>query len=157
MEIDCSITKMARGINDSMPKFCVLQAIKLLNARKKLIKKSIISLLGLAFRGGVSDTRLSPTYTVIEEFLKLKPREIRIHDPLVKNDPMLPKEKNIILSSRLDEVLNDTDLVMIVADHKEYQRLNPDLLSEQVVVYDGRGILDRKKFDSRRFSVIGSR
>jgi UDP-N-acetyl-D-mannosaminuronate dehydrogenase len=148
---------MARGINDSMPKFCVLQAIKLLNARKKLIKKSIISLLGLAFRGGVSDTRLSPTYTVIEEFLKLKPREIRIHDPLVKNDPMLPKEKNIILSSRLDEVLNDTDLVMIVADHKEYQRLNPDLLSEQVVVYDGRGILDRKKFDSRRFSVIGSR
>src|ERR671939_356490 len=65
IKLDCNIPKLGRTINDSMPKFCVLQAIKLLNARKKLVKKSIISLLGLAFRGGVSDPRLSPTYTVI--------------------------------------------------------------------------------------------
>ena len=61
---------MARDINDSMPKFCVSQAVKLLNVKKKLVEDSTISLLGLAFRGGVSDTRLSPTYTVIEEFRK---------------------------------------------------------------------------------------
>jgi len=112
-------------------------------------------LLGLAFRGGVSDTRLSPTYTVIEEFRKLNAREIRIHDPLVKNDPSLPKEENIILSSDLNTVLNNADLIMIVADHKEYQDLNPDLFKGSVV-YDGRGMLDRKKFDSNTFAAIGS-
>jgi len=156
MKIDCRITKMARDINDSMPKFCVSQAVKLLNVKRKLVEDSTISLLGLAFRGGVSDTRLSPTYTVIEEFRKLNAREIRIHDPLVKNDSVLPKEENIILSSDLDTVLNKADLIMIVADHKEYQDLNPDLLSEGSVVYDGRGMLDRKKFDSNRFAAIGS-
>lgn len=156
VKIDCRITKMARDINDSMPKFCVSQAVKLLNVKRKLVEDSTISLLGLAFRGGVSDTRLSPTYTVIEEFRKLNAREIRIHDPLVKNDSVLPKEENIILSSDLDTVLNNADLIMIVADHKEYQDLNPDLLSEGSVVYDGRGMLDRKKFDSNRFAAIGS-
>ena len=144
---------MARDINDSMPRFCVSQAVKLLNVKKKLVEDSTISLLGLAFRGGVSDTRLSPTYTVIEEFRKLNAREIRIHDPLVKNDSVLPKEENIILSSDLDTVLNNADLIMIVADHKEYQDLNPDLLSEGSVVYDGRGMLDGKKFDSNRFAA----
>ncbi len=155
VNIDCRITKMARDINDSMPKFCVSQAVKLLNVKKKIVEDSIISLLGLAFRGGVSDTRLSPTYTVIEEFRKLNAREIRIHDPLVKNDPSLPKEENIILSSDLNTVLNNADLIMIVADHKEYQDLNPDLFKGSVV-YDGRGMLDRKKFDSNTFAAIGS-
>ena len=50
-----------------MPAVTVQQAIKLLN-RRKSIAQSIVTLLGLAFRGGVSDTRLSPTYKVIEEF-----------------------------------------------------------------------------------------
>ena len=51
-------------------------------------------MLGLAFRGGVSDTRLSPTYTVIDEFKKLKVSEIRIHDPFVKDDPHILGVKN---------------------------------------------------------------
>lgn len=152
IKVDCNITRMSRSINNSMPAYCVQQAIKLLYGRKK-VAGSIITLLGLAFRGGVSDTRLSPTYKVIEEFQKLKVKEIRIHDPLVRSDPFLLKEENVILTTNLNEALKDTELVMLVADHPEYRTLTCYKIGAPV--YDGRGMLDRSKFDYSRFAAIG--
>jgi nucleotide sugar dehydrogenase len=176
MKIDCSITRMSRNINDSMPAYCVERAIELLEegkeeknnikkqGREQLKKRSfvnkkgrdevIITLLGLAFRGGVSDTRLSPTYKVIEEFQKLKVKEIRIHDPLIINDPSLSGKQNIILTSNLNEAIQGTDLIMLIADHPEYRTLTPDDLGG-APIYDGRGMLDRSKFDHSAFASIG--
>jgi nucleotide sugar dehydrogenase len=178
IKIDCNITRMSRNINDSMPAYCVEQAIKLLEeqeeemnndskkkkGREQLQKgfvnnksgKVIITLLGLAFRGGVSDTRSSPTYKVIEEFQKLmKVKEIRIHDPLVIKDPTLSAGKqNIILTSNLNEAIQGADLVMLIADHPEYRTLTSADLGG-IPVYDGRGILDRSKFNHLAFASIG--
>jgi nucleotide sugar dehydrogenase len=171
MNIDCNITRMGRNINDSMPAYSVERATELLkeqeekNNRKKQGKEHlekdfvnkgelIITLLGLAFRGGVSDTRLSPTYKVIEEFQKLKVKEIRIHDPLIINDPSLSGKQNIILTSNLNEAIQGTDLVMLIADHPEYRTLTSDDLGG-APIYDGRGILDRSKFDHSAFASIG--
>src|SRR5215212_7274031 len=194
IKVDCNITRMSRNINDSMPAYCVEQAIKLLEGqeegeeemnndskkkkgREQLQKgfvnnkssssggsnddkekeEVIITLLGLAFRGGVSDTRSSPTYKVIEEFQKLmKVKEIRIHDPLVIKDPTLSAGKqNIILTSNLNESIQGADLVMLIADHPEYRTLTSADLGG-IPVYDGRGILDRSKFDSHlAFASIG--
>ena len=171
MNIDCNITRMGRIINDSMPAYSVERATELLkeqeekNNRKKQGKEHlekdfvnkgelIITLLGLAFRGGVSDTRLSPTYKVIEEFQKLKVKEIRIHDPLIINDPSLSGKQNIILTSNLNEAIQGTDLVMLITDHPEYRTLTPDDLGG-APIYDGRGMLDRSKFDHSAFASIG--
>ena len=147
------MTKLGRIINDSMPAYSVQQAVKLLNGRKK-VAYCTVTLLGLAFRGGVSDTRLSPTYKVIEEFKKLKVKEIRIHDPLVKRDPFLRNERNIFLTSSLSEALKNTDLIMLIADHPEYRILTSQN-TLKAPVYDGRGILDKSKFDFSKFAVIG--
>src|SRR5919106_472209 len=169
--IECKIVSLGRNVNDSMPAYCVEQAIKLIkeqeekNNRKKQGKehlkkdfvnkgKLIITLLGLAFRGGVSDTRLSPTYKVIEEFQKLKVKEIRIHDPLIINDPSLSGKQNIILTSNLNEAIQGTDLIMLIADHPEYRTLTPEDLGG-APIYDGRGMLDRSKFDHSAFASIG--
>ena len=171
MNIDCNITRMSRNINDSMPAYSVERATELLKEQeekknrkkqgKEHLKKDfvnkgelIITLLGLAFRGGVSDTRLSPTYKVIEEFQKLKVKEIRIHDPLIINDPSLSGKQNIILTSNLNEAIQGTDLVMLIADHPEYRTLTPDDLGG-APIYDGRGMLDRSKFDHSAFASIG--
>lgn len=171
MNIDCNITRMGRNINDSMPAYSVERATELLKEQeekknrkkqgKEHLKKDfvnkgelIITLLGLAFRGGVSDTRLSPTYKVIEEFQKLKVKEIRIHDPLIINDPSLSGKQNIILTSNLNEAIQGTDLVMLIADHPEYRTLTPDDLGG-APIYDGRGMLDRSKFDHSAFASIG--
>ncbi|HEY7108616.1 MAG TPA: UDP-glucose/GDP-mannose dehydrogenase family protein, partial [Nitrososphaeraceae archaeon] len=100
--------------------------------------------LGLAFRGNVSDTRLSPTYSVINELRRYEYSEIRVHDPLVKNDPVLEKEKdeNIVLYSNINEAIAGADLIIVVANHNEYRNLNPADMKNSVI-YDGRGILDK--------------
>jgi nucleotide sugar dehydrogenase len=149
-KVDCKLTSFGRSVNDSMPAYCVRQAMKLLDGID--VSKCTVALLGLAFRGGVSDTRLSPTYKVIEELKKLKVKRIRVHDPLVRSDSNLPQD--IMLTSNLSQALKDTDLVMLISDHPEYRNLTQEEL-DTTAVYDGRGILDKSQFAAGRFASIG--
>ena len=122
LQVDCKLTRSSRLLNNSMPKYCVRQALKLIKPKK--YKNLTITLLGLGFRGGVSDTRLSPTYEVIKELQILKVKEIRVHDPLVKKDDLLSRYRNTILTNDLDLALKGADLIMVIADHSEYKKLN---------------------------------
>ena len=149
-KVECNITRLGRNVNDSMPADCVGEAVKLIDGTG--VSQSIIALLGLAFRGGVSDTRMSPTYKIIEELKKLKVKEIRVHDPLVASDPSLPQD--IMLTSSLLKAVQGADLVILVSDHPEYRNLTQQDLGG-TPVYDGRGILDTSKFAEGRFASIG--
>ena len=148
-KVECNITRLGRNVNDSMPAYCVEQAVRMLGPGASPVA---VALLGLAFRGGVSDTRLSPTYRVIEELKKLNVKEIRVHDPLVTKDPSLPQD--VVLTSSLSKAVQGTDLVMLVSDHPEYRNLTQQDL-DGAPVYDGRGILDRFRFAGGRFASIG--
>jgi nucleotide sugar dehydrogenase len=149
-KVESNIARLGRNVNDSMPAYCVDQAVRLLDGTD--ISQSIVALLGLAFRGGVSDTRLSPTYRVIEELKKRKVKEIRVHDPRVKSDLNLPQD--VALTSSLLQAVKGADLVILVSDHPEYRSLTHESVGG-APVYDGRGILDRSKFDSGKFASIG--
>jgi nucleotide sugar dehydrogenase len=148
--VECKITSLGRNVNDSMPAYCVEQAIKLIDVAD--VSKCIVALLGLGFRGGVSDTRLSPTYKVIEELKKLKVKEIRVHDPFITSDPNLPHD--IMLTSNLSKAAKNAHLVILISDHAEYRKItNEDL--NGAAIYDGRGALDRSRFAALRFASIG--
>jgi nucleotide sugar dehydrogenase len=147
-KVQCNITRLGRTVNDSMPEYCVEQATKLVGS----IDGSTIAVLGLAFRGGVSDTRLSPTYHVISELKKRGAKEIRIHDPLVKSDDKI--DRDIKLTNEIKEAVKDADLVILVADHPEYKNLSSAAVWG-APVYDGRGMLDRTKFSFGGFASIG--
>jgi nucleotide sugar dehydrogenase len=148
-KVECNITRLGRNVNDSMPAYCVEQAGKLLGID---VSQATVALLGLAFRGGVSDTRLSPTYKVIEELKKQKVKEIRVHDPLVESDPNLPQD--VILTPSLSKAAQGVDLVILVSDHPEYKNLRQQDLGG-APVYDGRGVLDGSRFAAGRFASIG--
>jgi nucleotide sugar dehydrogenase len=150
IKVECNITRLGRNVNDSMPAYCVDQAVKLIDGAD--VSQSTIALLGLAFRGGVSDTRMSPTYKIIEELKKLKVKEIRIHDPFVISDPSLPPD--IVLMSSVSNAVQGADLVILVSDHPEYRNLTEQDLGG-APVYDGRGMLDKSKFAGSRFASIG--
>jgi len=144
-KVDCNITRLGRNVNDSMPAYCVQQAIRLLGGAAP----SAVAVLGLAFRGGVTDTRLSPTYAVVDELKKLGAR-VRVHDPLVKSDPDLPQD--VLLTADMKEAVAGADLVILSTDHSQYGKLSQRDLGD-LPVYDGRGVLDRTKFN--RFAAIG--
>jgi len=151
LKVDSGITKSARQINSLMPKYCVSQALSLLSKSGKSSNKSKVAVLGLAFRGGVSDTRLSPSYDVIHELLNAGCSVI-VHDPYVSRDSELPSP--VVLTKDLDKALNGSDLVIIATDHPQYTRINPRKFGK-TAVYDGRGILDSSKFGNLLFSGIG--
>ena len=135
------LIRLARSINDDMPRYAVERAMALLERHRNLGEHPlVITLLGLAFRGNVSDTRLSPTYSVINELKKYDVSEIRIHDPLVQRDPIVEKEENVVLYSDIKKAMAGADLVIVVANHDEYRSLNPDVI-RNAVVYDGRRVL----------------
>jgi nucleotide sugar dehydrogenase len=148
---ECNITRLGRNVNDSMPAYCVSQALNLLDGIAPAQCK--VAVLGLAFRGGVSDTRLSPTYRVIDELKNAGITEIRVHDPMVKSDPALAE--GIALTQDLRAALDGADLVILATDHKEYQKLSKRETGD-AAVYDGRGMLDGSKF-AGRFASIGRR
>jgi UDP-N-acetyl-D-mannosaminuronate dehydrogenase len=131
-----------------MPEYVVEQALKLTED----IGTPIVSLLGLAFRGGVSDTRLSPTYKIIEHLRSRGINQIRVHDPLVKRDIALPE--GVALTQDLGLAMTGADLIILVADHPEYKKLSGENTGS-AAVYDGRGILDRSRFAQARFASIG--
>jgi nucleotide sugar dehydrogenase len=153
LKVDCNLTKYSRLLNNSMPKYCVRPALRLIHP--KSLKDSTITLLGLAFRGGVSDTRLSPTYDVIKELQKLKVKEIRIHDPLVKKDDFISKYNNTFLFNEFSEAVKGADLVMIIADHEEYKKVNYDVF-RNIALYDGRGIINTSNIILDNYSSIGN-
>lgn len=144
---DLRILEYSRSVNDAMPKKCVNDAIELLTKNKKNPKTSKIAVLGLGFRGEVTDSRLSPSYIVVEEFIKKK-CTVMIHDPFIFHDDNLPK--SIVLSSDLKSVLNEADLVFISTDHKQYKNLDSEIFNntkKPLLIYDGRNILTQSGID----------
>jgi UDP-N-acetyl-D-mannosaminuronate dehydrogenase len=59
-----------------------------------------------------------------------------------------------MLTSALSQAVKGANLVILVADHPEYRGLEADKLAG-AAVYDGRGILDPKRFADTRFASIG--
>jgi nucleotide sugar dehydrogenase len=148
----CEVTNISRSINDGMPAYCVRQAIRLLKFSE--LPRYTVTILGLAFRGDVSDTRLSPTYSIIKELQRFGVKNIIVHDPLVSDDPNLLNYQNVILTSDLKRAMKNTDLVILSTDHQEYKKLDKKFLGN-VPIYDGRGLLKTNLGSSHKMLTIG--
>jgi nucleotide sugar dehydrogenase len=151
-KLNCRITKTGRAINNEMPKYSLNKALKLIKGRYS--RKSKITILGLAFRGGVSDTRLSPTFDLLREMARLKMKDIIVHDPLVNDDGLLAKFKDVRLTSNLDDAISGRDLIILATNHKEYSNIDPSILGK-TPIYDGRGLLRPEKFEKGLYGGIG--
>ena len=116
-----------------------------------------MAVLGLGFRGEVTDSRLSPTYTVVNELLK-KQCNVIVHDPYIFEDNALPR--NVILTKNLSEAISEVDLIFISADHNTYKKLNEKLLKKakkSPLIFDGRNILNENFFKNTSILTVGKR
>ena len=157
MNMRVKLTEFSRKINDRMPIKCVSDSLELLNKYHIKPKNSKIAVLGLAFRGEVVDTRLSPTYTVIDEFLK-HGCKVMVHDPYIEHDANLPP--SVKLSNNLQSVVQGASLVFVSTDHKVYVKLNKTSFSKAskpLLIFDGRNILTKNNFKNTSIMTVGMR
>ncbi len=145
--LNLSLLKEARKVNLFMPRYTA-QLVKEI-ALKLNSPKPKICILGLAFRGDIDDPRLSPTYDLIRELKHLKFNGLMVHDPYIDKDEFL-RRKGIPLSSKLEKVLRNSDIVIIATDHSLYKSLSLEKIKslsgkKTLGIIDGRNILDFKE------------
>tara|TARA_B110000438_G_C15800100_1_gene644713 strand:- start:69 stop:1412 length:1344 start_codon:yes stop_codon:yes gene_type:complete len=154
-EKSMKIITSSRKTNDQMPKKCVMDAIELLLKNKRNKKGAKIAVLGLGFRGEVTDSRLSPTYTVVNEFLKMG-FSVSVHDPYIFEDKIL--SKRVKLTSDIKNVVDKADLIFVSTDHKIYSKLssiNFKNAKMPLLIFDGRNILNKNNFKNNFLSTVG--
>lgn len=136
------IVNLAREINDSMPRH-VLRLVKELG----IGTHGTITVLGVAYKGDVDDTRETPAL----KFIKLAENEgyeVKLYDPYVKDF-----EYELL---GLEEAVKDSDCLAIITDHSKFKEIEPEKISKLMRkrnVVDCRNILDKERWVGAGFKV----
>lgn len=164
-ELDLVAT--ARAVNDGMADY----VIELLGEELGDLADRKIAILGVAYKGNVSDTRMSPGLKLARELHHSSETRmtatdggsaddrgfrgesadyptVAIHDPHV-TDPTVER-------SCLDAATTDADAVVIATDHDEFEDLDPAACRERMAgttVVDTKAILDRSAWRDEGFTV----
>jgi len=137
-DFDHKFLRMARTINNSMPAYTVEVLQEMLNQIEKSIKGTNIGVLGVSYKANVGDLRESPALKVIEI---LEKHGAKLH----VFDPYLPEHSNV---KNIDEVLQKSETVVLLTNHKEFLEIKPEKYKEKgiKVLLDGMNCLDKKEF-----------
>ncbi|MEM1924712.1 MAG: nucleotide sugar dehydrogenase [Pyrobaculum sp.] len=142
--LDLRLVKTAREINERQPREIALAVIKAMIKHGVNPTEAKITILGLAFRGDVDDTRESPTYGVISTLLEmgLRPHQIVVHDPYVSKDSTL-EQWGVKLLKNFEEAVKDADVVLVSTDHSQYRMEASKIksLMRTPIILDARGVL----------------
>jgi len=137
------IVELARGINDSMPEH-VLGLVRGLVAG---IEEPVVSVLGVAYKADVDDTRETPALA----FIELAEREgyrTMAHDPLVKDFA-----RNLY---SLEEAVRGSDCLVVMANHSRFKDIDPASISALMRtrnVVDTGNLLDHARWREAGFTV----
>ena len=124
-------------INNLMPKSAFNFLVS--KYRTDVANKNVL-LLGISYRGDVSDTRSSPVNLFYDECVQIGCK-IYVHDPYVN----FWEEKQLQIHGHLGEVLTqDFDVVVISAGHSKFRSrkfIDNLILARPKLIYDSIGLL----------------
>ena len=126
---------ISRSINTSMPYYIVENV-------NKIMEKSngkVISIFGLTYKGNVDDIRESPAIEILNILKQQKKYEVRAYDPHVDKD---------FVYKNIEDVAENSDLILILSDHDEFKELDWNSLSGMST----KQLLDTKNIVKNRSS-----
>ena len=136
----------ARHLNDGMGAYVAEQTIKCMNKKGAVVKDADILILGVTFKENCPDTRNTKVVDIYHTLLEYTDN-IRIYDPWA--DPAQVKhEYDMDIVTELPA--GKFDAVILAVAHESFKSIDVgSLLSENGVVYDVKGFLDRGVVDAR--------
>ncbi|MEM3403076.1 MAG: nucleotide sugar dehydrogenase [Nitrososphaeria archaeon] len=136
----------ARKINERKPIEVAERAVIEFRRKYGDLKGCKVVVLGLSFRGGVADSRLSPTLDVVKRLLKYG-CDVVVHDPFTYEENDLPRE--VVFTNDLSKALRGVNIVIVATDHSEYNGLTLEKIrkysSDKLLVIDPKNILPKNK------------
>ena len=134
-----------RRINDNMGIHIANSVIKLMARNDLPINKANVLVLGITFKENCPDIRNSRVVDVIRE-LQSFGTIVDTYDPLADEEEV-KHEYNLSLIKSLSRKYH---AVILAVGHQEFTQLDwKSICYEKTVVYDVKGILDRKKITAR--------
>lgn len=132
--------QMAWKLNENIPHHVINKLRKELAKENKNLVQCKVAILGLAYKGGVDDTRLSPA-TKIVDILKGEGCEVKSYDPYVSPNSDV----------NLSDVIKDVDAVIVATNHPEFKVLPTILnnLNSKPIVIDCWKMFDEKEINGR--------
>ena len=136
----------ARRLNDGMGAYVANQTVKCMNKKGVMVKDAKILILGITFKENCPDirnTKVVDIYHTLQEYTG----NITVCDPWAASD-RVEKEYGISVVGQVPA--DKFDAVILAVSHKEFLDLDVrSLVREGGVVYDVKGVLDRKVVDAR--------
>jgi len=111
--------ELASEINTNMPRYVVSRIMEALNDRSKALKGSKVLILGAAYKPDIDDMRESPALDVIG-LLRNKGAVVDYHDPYIPHIHHEHDGWKMDSVKDLMQAVKDSDAVVIVTNHKEY-------------------------------------
>jgi UDP-N-acetyl-D-mannosaminuronic acid dehydrogenase len=149
----------ARQVNDGMAEYIT----ELLRLELGSLDRKTVAILGVAYKGNVSDTRNSPGLEVAETIVEgavdgievvadggSGSVDVRLYDPHVE-------DQTLDLRSRR-EALIGADAAVITADHSEFADLTPDHVADWMagdLVIDTKAVLNEDAWVDSDYRVVG--
>jgi UDP-N-acetyl-D-galactosamine dehydrogenase len=136
-----------RRVNDTMGMFVANRVIKLMIDKGHIIKGANVLILGFTFKENCPDIRNTRVVDIYKELVEFG-LKVDIYDPWA-NPEEVKLEYNINIKSVL--VNESYEAIILAVAHKEFNSLDLEVLkiSNNAVVYDTKGFLDRGLVDWR--------
>jgi nucleotide sugar dehydrogenase len=136
---DHKFLRVAREINNGMPKYTVELLEGALNEVKMPMNGTKVGILGVAYKANVDDIRESPSVKIME-MVKNKKAQMYVFDPHI------PSASNV---KSLDELLKKSDALILVTDHDEFKKIDPKVLKKNKikVLVDGKNLFERSDIE----------
>lgn len=139
---ESKIISLGRQVNDEQPN----KVVKSVKALLEGIEDPMVTIMGVAYKGNIDDTRESPALQVIRG-LENEGIKFKIYDPHVTN--------YIYETVNLKEAFKGSDCAIVLADHDEFSFIYPKELASMMrtmMVYDTRNCLDKELWEENGFN-----
>lgn len=119
----------ARNVNDGKPQWVIDKVV----SKAERFKNPVIGCLGLTFKANIDDLRESPALNIVRS---LQARKI---GRIVACEPNVSGTLTDIEMYSCKEVVDQSDILVLLVDHDEFKCLGNEILQEKIVI-DTRGV-----------------
>ena len=136
----------ARRLNDGMGAYVAEQTVKCMNKKGTIVKDSNILILGVTFKENCPDIRNTKVIDIYHTLLEYT-NNITVFDPWA-DAAQVKHEYDLDIVTELPA--GKYEAVILAVAHENFRSIDvKSLLSENGVVYDVKGFLDRDVVDAR--------
>ena len=148
--------ELTAKINAEMPNHVLNLVLSGLYMAGKRLEETRIAVMGLAYKGGGSDTRLSPSIQFIKLLLS-KTSDIVVFDPYVKE--VYIDGKLLVSTDTIEKVVKKADCAVFITSHPQFKTLDLTLLKKEMnhkpVIVDTQNFFLKEKCENLGFIYQG--